>query len=124
MVVNENTKTNSSRSLENYRKLAEGTTPGDGELPPGAGSAAPPSNVTMTAGPPPPQTTDAGATGGATDAPATTALATDAPPAGGSSPTTPAAGTATPSGPPTAGAHTVAVSSSMLLALGAFFVLL
>ncbi|TWU78840.1 hypothetical protein ED733_007484 [Metarhizium rileyi] len=39
MVINENTSANSSRSLENYRKLSESTQQGNGGVPAGAGVA-------------------------------------------------------------------------------------
>ncbi|TQV95019.1 hypothetical protein V2A60_009904 [Cordyceps javanica] len=74
MVINENTSANSSRSIEEYKKLAAGTSGGSTEAtPPSAESGAPPASASETR---------------------------------------------------TAGASISSVSSSMLLALGAVFVLL
>lgn len=109
MVINENTQANSSRSLENYKMLAAGSTPGDG-APPAAGND---TNI-----PPPP------ADGGDSSSPLPPAdtSAAPAPAAGDSTPTDSAPSTDTPApSNPVAGARAVTVSSTLLLALGSAF---
>ncbi|OAQ98723.1 hypothetical protein LLEC1_03309 [Akanthomyces lecanii] len=88
LVINENTSANSSRSLENYKKLAAGVSP---------------------------------STGGSTEGASNNGSSTSPESESGSSTTPVGAASSTPA---TAGASIAGVSSSMLLALGAVFMLL
>lgn len=102
MVINENTKANSSRSLENYANLAKNAAQGNVEIPGGGNTGGNGGNT--------------GGNGGS----------------GGSKPTTPAGSSPSPTGsnPATTSAPISAASSSfeasttMLLLLGAAFMLL
>ncbi|KAJ3494493.1 hypothetical protein NLG97_g4044 [Lecanicillium saksenae] len=94
MVVNENTGANSSRSLDNYKTLASGGSPSTGGSTEGGSSGG-----------------SSGGSGGSGTSPSKESGSTTSP-----------AGAATTT-PTTAGASVASVSSSMLLALGAVFML-
>ncbi|KAK2597977.1 hypothetical protein QQS21_005893 [Conoideocrella luteorostrata] len=109
MVINENTSANATRSLENYKKLAQNAQMGSGEIPSGGagggtGGSSPPSGGQNGGSSP--------TLGGGSGSPVTTTGLGGTP--------APAQTTA----PLSAGGVNLAVPSTMLLALGAGFMLL
>lgn len=106
MVINENTGANSTRSLENYKQLSQNSQTGPGEIPVGGGGS--PGNGTGGNG-------GNGGNGGSGPSPTL---------GDGSSPTTAVGSQPSTSAPLTAGGVNLAVPSTMLLVLGAGFMLL